>query len=197
MSDVSSEVDNPLKEPPIQIWALLVAVGFFIVVAGAYVLKFSDWLNFSDSTETWGQLGDYLGGVLNPIIGLITICLLTVSLRQNQIALRQTREELKETRKAIQQAGSIQVKTEEALKRQIQIADEARDMSNAVSIAVAYRERYKFAKLEADKNSDVQYQRDEWNRKLDDLDQEVRRIELVVRKEKQRLEDKYLSKVSR
>lgn len=196
MSDVPSEVDNPLKESFIQRFAIYLAFGCFVIAAGAYAINFADWLNLSDSTETWGQLGDYLGGIINPIVGLLTICLLTVSLRQNQIALRQTREELKETRKAIQQAGSIQAATEDALRKQIEIADEARDMSNAVAIAAAYRERYRYAYSSRDENLTVQYQKDEWVNKVTRLDEEARRIEIVVRKEKRRLEDKYLSKAS-
>lgn len=169
MSDVSSEVDNPLNDSFIQRWSVMLAVACFIVAAGAYALKFSEWLNFSDSTETWGQLGDYLGGVINPIVGLITIWLITTSLRQNQIALRQTREELAETRRAIDQAAELQEKTEEALSKQVTVAQQARDMNN--TIAMYNHLRVQEERLTKDVNGPAIYDKGE------DL-RPVRRVEL-------------------
>ena len=32
--------------------------------------------DFSDDLQSWGVLGDYIGGVLNPVISLITLCAL-------------------------------------------------------------------------------------------------------------------------
>lgn len=105
MSEVFSEVDNPLEESPIQRWALWGAVAVIGVAGLAYLCKFASY-SISGDPEQWGQMGDYFGGIINPIVGFLTICLLTVSLRQNQIALKQTREELKETRNAIKKVSS-------------------------------------------------------------------------------------------
>ena len=49
----------------------------------------------SDSADKWGQFGDYLGGVVNPIIGLATVVLIAMSLVTQRQELRATQNELK------------------------------------------------------------------------------------------------------
>lgn len=48
-----------------------------------------------------GTLGDFIGGLLNPIVGLASIGLLAVTLMQNQRALKISADELVETRKEL------------------------------------------------------------------------------------------------
>jgi hypothetical protein len=62
--------------------ALLIAIVVF-----SYVLNFYYLLGYSISDETgdWAELGDFLGGVLNPLLSFISIALLIKSLTlQNQ-----------------------------------------------------------------------------------------------------------------
>lgn len=60
------------------------AIGAWVVVVFVYMAQFAV-SPISDSPDAWGQLGDYLGGVINPIFGFITIVLLIQSLKlQNQ-----------------------------------------------------------------------------------------------------------------
>lgn len=131
----------------IQSWSVLIAFGVFLLASAAYILAFRE-LPISKDTEHWGQLGDYLGGLINPIVGLITIWLLSSSLRQNQLALSQSklaldqsqaalvqaREELRLTRDAIEQSKQLQIATEAALKLQLQVSEHARDINNAASL---------------------------------------------------------------
>jgi len=193
MSNVSVE----FKEPTAQKYVMWIAIGLFVIALLAYVAAHGKWqwpLNISKDTDVWGALGDYLGGVINPIVGLLTIWLLTVSLRQNQVILKHTQLELAATRDAIEQAGSIQAATEAALRKQIEIAEYARDMNNAVAISTAYRDRYRFAKSEEKKYQLQHPQRDGWLAKLSNLRAEVEQIEVVVKQEKERLEKLYLNK---
>lgn len=59
------------------ILALLAFCGVFIV----YFLWFKAWLNFhlSKNPEVWGQFGDFVGGVLNPILSFITVVILIIT----------------------------------------------------------------------------------------------------------------------
>lgn len=49
--------------------------------------------------EEWGQLGDYLGGVINPVVGIVTVVLVVMTLRvtraEAQAARAQIAEQLK------------------------------------------------------------------------------------------------------
>lgn len=51
-----------------------------ILVWGGYYLNFGLAGSLSEKSEVWGQFGDYVGGVLNPILTFITIYLLINSL---------------------------------------------------------------------------------------------------------------------
>ena len=58
------------------------AIITIITISILYAIQF--WLNLgfsiSEKTEVWGQLGDYFGGILNPILSFISIVLLVKSL---------------------------------------------------------------------------------------------------------------------
>lgn len=56
---------------------------------------------YNNTIEQWGQAGDFFGGILNPIIGLITVLLVVYSIRQNQKALEQNELALKQNEKAL------------------------------------------------------------------------------------------------
>ncbi|HID9088955.1 hypothetical protein [Enterobacter mori] len=49
---------------------------FIVVVILAYVYNFNTGKGLSKSTEVWAQFGDYLGGVVNPILTFLSIVLL-------------------------------------------------------------------------------------------------------------------------
>lgn len=123
---------NISQQPWIQRNVLWLAGTFFLGSLALYFISFNGPL--SDKQGTWGEFGDYMGGVVNPIIGLCTVWLLTVSLRHNQIALQQAREELALARQAVENSRDMQERTELALQKQIDIADQTRDMANAVAL---------------------------------------------------------------
>lgn len=111
-------------------FALFCAIVMFVLMF--YWPAWKSLLNIE--LEHFGQFGDYLGGVINPVVGLLTIVLLTNSMRQNREALAKANEELELTRAAIDQAKDVQEKTEAALTEQILISRQARDINNAVMI---------------------------------------------------------------
>ncbi|MDO8345566.1 MAG: hypothetical protein Q7T48_20350 [Cellvibrio sp.] len=124
----------------IQRYAVIVVAVMMSMSIGIYVFNFSG--NLSDDQDTWGQFGDFLGGVVNPIVGFMTIWLLTISLKQSLDALQQSREELELTRDAVVDARKMQEATENALKKQIAIAEHARDIDVVLSIWKSLDEKY-------------------------------------------------------
>ena len=79
---------------------LWVAVLFLLVAVLAYPTRF--WLfkglGLSSSQEVWGQFGDYIGGVLNPIIGIAGTVGLLFSLKYNSEAIRISTDTLNDER---------------------------------------------------------------------------------------------------
>ncbi|MGN0920212.1 MAG: hypothetical protein ACI4NJ_00645 [Cellvibrio sp.] len=158
MSEASNKKE--VKEPLIQIWAIWIALIVFVLALGIYAIQFIWGLpHLSPNPETWGQLGDFLGGMVNPIIGLITILLLATSLKQNQIALQQSKDALKRaeeevrlTREALEQSKSIQEATESALREQIRIAQITKDIDNVINLERYFRETLQLVATELEPN---------------------------------------------
>lgn len=76
----------------VRIEALVVAVvlSLVVVVVGSFIASF--WREpIASSSSKWGEFGDYVGGVLNPLVALAALSLLAMSIRMQ-------REELAETR---------------------------------------------------------------------------------------------------
>ena len=146
MSEAS--IKEEVKEPLIHTWAIWFALVVFTLALGIYAIQFIWGLpHLSPNPEAWGQLGDFLGGMVNPIIGLITIWLLATSLKQNQIALQQSKqaleraeEEVRLTREALEQSKSIQEATKAALSDQIKIAQMTKDIDNLINFERYFRE---------------------------------------------------------
>lgn len=65
------------------IGALLAAVSMVLVVFGFYLAKFP--LGFSQKQEVWGQFGDYVGGLLNPILSFCAFVGLLLTLRAQRV----------------------------------------------------------------------------------------------------------------
>lgn len=59
----------------------LIVIGLCIILliisVGLFIAKFSG-NPISDKIESWAQFGDYFGGILNPILSLINICVFVI-----------------------------------------------------------------------------------------------------------------------
>jgi hypothetical protein len=92
---------------------------FIISFMVGILIVFSYWMQFhvrlgrtlSDDPAVWGQLGDYVGGILNPVIALAALLLLAIGVRIQNQTLREAREQLALQRTELEQ-------TREVLKRQ-------------------------------------------------------------------------------
>ncbi|WP_054926342.1 hypothetical protein [Pseudomonas sp. NBRC 111142] len=82
---------------------------FVVVVISAYVVNFFGW--FSSSKEVWGQFGDYVGGVLNPVLSFMALIAVVKSLKYQS-------EEVKEARSEASAAISMQKEQTKIFKQQ-------------------------------------------------------------------------------
>lgn len=89
----------------------MIAGGLALVLVLGYVFAFKS-LPLNERPDAWGQFGDYIGGLLNPLISLFT---LVVALS----VWRLQKTELLETRKAIEEQG----KTAEQQRREQRFFD--------------------------------------------------------------------------
>lgn len=84
------------------------ALGFLAVLMAAYLFAFvrNGW---STNPETWGHLGDYIGGLLSPLVAGLALMALVVGVRLQKAEMAETRKELADSRLAMeQQAKSIE-----------------------------------------------------------------------------------------
>lgn len=60
-------------------WKLIFLISLFLVSCPVlfYIISFSSF-NISNNPEHWGVFGDYIGGVLNPIISLLSLIVLAI-----------------------------------------------------------------------------------------------------------------------
>jgi len=111
--------------------AVVVAAAF--VVLSVYLSKFNGELG---NQELFGQFGDYLGGVLNPILGFATVVLLVVSLKlqMNELAL---------ARKEMMAANVEASLSREAMQAQVAHLDKEAKLNELNRIMVDLRVQFK------------------------------------------------------
>lgn len=72
-------------------WLLLLGAIAAMVVQGTYWYKFAHlpgaWFTLSNDPAVWGQYGDYIGGMLNPIFSSLAFSglVITIVLQARQI----------------------------------------------------------------------------------------------------------------
>lgn len=83
--------------------------GLVVVLSAAlFYLEFTGLTVDSVASGYLGTLGDFVGGILNPIAAVLSVGLLAYTLRQNSVALKMSRDELQLTRQELEkQANSL------------------------------------------------------------------------------------------
>lgn len=76
--------------------------GLLVVVLGAYFVWFSS-ASISHKSEDWGTLGDYFGGLMNPLISFATLLVAYAVWKQQKEELRATKAALEEQAKTAEQ----------------------------------------------------------------------------------------------
>lgn len=81
-------------------WILVVvALAVSATVMITYFIQFDGPL--SDKQGVWGEFGDFVGGVLNPIFGFFSLIGLLLTIAQNRTAIESARAELELSRSAL------------------------------------------------------------------------------------------------
>jgi len=142
------KIETKEKEIPIHWWAIgIIALGILIYFINFAVFPYiacqfseipsCEWSWLSNATGAWGEFGDFIGGTINPFIGLLTVILLvqsikltTDALKQNEEALQVSKDELIETRRAVEQATVAQEKMEHSLRDQLIVAKSQNNFAN-------------------------------------------------------------------
>jgi len=88
-------------------WVLLITA---IIALGAYTLQFHHHCFSSDPAE-WGQFGDYLGGILNPIVAFGAFLWLVASVKFQKEELAATKTALEKSQSAQQQQADTSLLT--------------------------------------------------------------------------------------
>jgi hypothetical protein len=79
---------------------LVIAVAVFAI--GAYAVTFRK-LPHDEDPAAWGQLGDFLGGLLNPIVSICTLVVAIAVWKLQRVEMEQTRNALTEQAKTAEQ----------------------------------------------------------------------------------------------
>ncbi len=99
------------------------------------VVLLAYWLNFkghpiSAEVDNWGVFGDYVGGLINPILGffsfmalLITLDLQRKQLNKSEEQLELNREELRLTREELKKAADAQIDSAKVMDEQLKTQD--------------------------------------------------------------------------
>jgi hypothetical protein len=109
MQNSSGNATGPGSLESIVLWVSKTPylVGFVLIaLVAAYVLAFASF-GWSKSPEAWGQLGDYIGGILNPVVALCALIALVVSIQLQKAELAATRSELASTKTVVEEQAKI------------------------------------------------------------------------------------------
>ena len=90
----------------------ILGIGFYIGTLAAYILK--DDIN----SEFLGQVGDFLGGFLNPLFALLSFIALLITIVFQSEELKNSREELKLTREELAKSAEAQEKSAQIFEQQ-------------------------------------------------------------------------------
>lgn len=82
-------------------WPMIAAAVLFLVTTGLYGVRFAHE-GFSSAQEQWGQFGDFVGGLVNPLLGILTIWLLLRTLGEQQRAVNAAQESLRVQHEALE-----------------------------------------------------------------------------------------------
>ncbi|HCR2080175.1 TPA: hypothetical protein ONC71_003890 [Enterobacter kobei] len=96
------------REKSVITFLMLAFASCLVIVIGSYILNFRS-SSISNNPSDWGVLGDYFGGILNPLISLITLFFLIKTYLSQKEELIQSEIAADEQRKISQKTAYIQL----------------------------------------------------------------------------------------
>ncbi|CAI3803155.1 hypothetical protein [Rheinheimera sp. MM224] len=110
---------------PLAILLAILAV-FVLYVISAFLEMFSKY-PFATSVEKWGQVGDFFGGMLNPVLAFASFMALLYTIKLQSAEMSQTRDEMCLSREEMARSASAAERTalleEQNLKQQKENVD--------------------------------------------------------------------------
>lgn len=91
--------DEPKGIPSWLIWMMSISINIAVLLIGLYFWKFSDVL--AEKQDVWGQFGDYVGGILNPLFSLTALFALLYTIKLQSKELHESTEQLKASAEAL------------------------------------------------------------------------------------------------
>jgi len=86
-----------------------------LLTVGAYILNFHN-LPISQETGNWGTFGDYIGGILNPLISFTALLYLIKAYRSQKQELEGTKDVLQKTEQHNSSISSTQISQTELMR---------------------------------------------------------------------------------
>ncbi len=107
ITEDSPNIKEPWLTPEKLFWGMLILTG--VLIAG-YLGYFFGYLKYVPSNDPgdWGTFGDFVGGLINPLIGLAGLYMLVITLRQNHTVIQNSEKELKLTREELTESRKAQ-----------------------------------------------------------------------------------------
>ena len=120
MAKADNEQEPWLSQNLTKVLAVIVGIAVLAatISASIYYYHFGG-LPISDAARAgWGQVGDYFGGMLNPVFGFLTILALVITLIQQSRELKLSREELELSRRELRNSAEALRGQNRAIERQ-------------------------------------------------------------------------------
>lgn len=95
-----------------------------VVVLIVYIVNFKD-ADISSNPADWGVLGDYIGGLLNPLISALTLFFVARTYINQREEIKRAQESANKADSLRQQATDAQVSLAESYLRQIEISNKS------------------------------------------------------------------------
>ncbi len=116
------ESEDSEEIPPVAFgkWTVWITIVSTILFAGLLVLYYVNMFGeaLSEKQEVWGQFGDFVGGLMNPVIGMFTLALLLRNLEMQFDLLKQTKAQVRIAREEYKLTREELAKSAEALDKQ-------------------------------------------------------------------------------
>ncbi|EGR4675497.1 hypothetical protein C4G56_RS23480 [Vibrio parahaemolyticus] len=112
----------------------------FISVIGIYTYNFYAY-EWSEHPEDWGTIGDYLGGILNPIISLLALVYLVKAYRSQKQELAETKNVLEQTERHNEKLADAQVSLANTIESQLSISIDSH-AAKLISYKIESRSNY-------------------------------------------------------
>ncbi len=99
--------------PGLQVLGLILGLAALIIPYWLYFKHFGGPGGGDEARAAWGQLGDFVGGVVNPVLGFLTLTALAVTVAFQRQQLQNSRDELKESRAELARTSAAACRTAE------------------------------------------------------------------------------------